>query len=102
MLPENLKLVCMFENRRKKSIRKNVIIMRDVSVFKFYEGTLTLRSMSNGFFGERMLRSLMFLCRLFVDILTNDTLAQWYSTFFVRVPPDIISLQLCTPTVVGV
>jgi hypothetical protein len=22
-------------------------------------------------------------------------LEQWYSTFFVRVPPDIISLQLC-------
>jgi hypothetical protein len=22
---------------------------------------------------------------------------QWHSTFFVRVPPDIISLQLCTP-----
>jgi hypothetical protein len=29
-------------------------------------------------------------------------LDQWYSTFFVRVPPDIISLQLCTPKVVGV
>jgi hypothetical protein len=29
------------------------------------------------------------------------TLYQWYSTFFVRVPPDIISLQLCTPKVVG-
>jgi hypothetical protein len=27
---------------------------------------------------------------------------QWYSTFFVRVPPDIISLRLCTPKVVGV
>jgi acyl-ACP thioesterase len=27
---------------------------------------------------------------------------QWYSTFFVRVPPDIIYLQLCTPKVVGV
>jgi hypothetical protein len=26
---------------------------------------------------------------------------QWYSTFFVCVPPDIISLQLCSPTVVG-
>jgi hypothetical protein len=25
----------------------------------------------------------------------------WYSNFFVRVPPDIISLQLCTPEVVG-
>jgi hypothetical protein len=30
-----------------------------------------------------------------------NTLDQWYSTFFVRVPPDIISLQLCTPKVVG-
>jgi hypothetical protein len=30
-----------------------------------------------------------------------DTIGQWYSTFFVRVPPDIISLQLCTPKVVG-
>jgi hypothetical protein len=30
-----------------------------------------------------------------------NTLSQWYSTFFVRVPPDIISLQLCTPKVVG-
>jgi hypothetical protein len=29
-------------------------------------------------------------------------LYQWYSTFFVRVPPDIIFLQLCTPKVVGV
>jgi hypothetical protein len=29
-------------------------------------------------------------------------LEQWYSTFFVRVPPDIISLQLCTPKIVGV
>jgi hypothetical protein len=28
--------------------------------------------------------------------------SQWYSTFFVRVPPDIIYLQLCTPKVVGV
>jgi hypothetical protein len=29
-------------------------------------------------------------------------LEQRYSTFFVWVPPDIISLQLCTPKVVGV
>jgi hypothetical protein len=31
--------------------------------------------------------------------LGNDRflLDQWYSTVFVRVPPDIISLQLCTP-----
>jgi hypothetical protein len=27
---------------------------------------------------------------------------QWYSTFFVRVPPDITFLQPCTPKVVGV
>jgi hypothetical protein len=27
-------------------------------------------------------------------------LRQWYSTFFVRIPPDKISLQLCTPKVV--
>jgi hypothetical protein len=32
----------------------------------------------------------------------SGTLEQWYSTFFVHVPPDIISLQLCTPKVVGV
>jgi hypothetical protein len=35
---------------------------------------------------------------LFVNF---NCLKQWYSTFFVRVPPDIISLQLCTPKVVG-
>jgi hypothetical protein len=29
-------------------------------------------------------------------------LEQWYSTFFVRVPPDIISFERCTPKVVGV
>jgi hypothetical protein len=28
-------------------------------------------------------------------------LEQRYSTFFVRVPPDIISLQLCNPKVIG-
>jgi hypothetical protein len=33
--------------------------------------------------------------------LVGDTLGQWYSTFFVRVPPGIISLQLCTPKDVG-
>jgi hypothetical protein len=30
------------------------------------------------------------------------SLEQWYSTFFVRVPPDVVSLQLCTPKVVWV
>jgi hypothetical protein len=33
--------------------------------------------------------------------IPTSTLGQWYSTFFVRVPPDIISLQLFTPKVVG-
>jgi hypothetical protein len=31
-----------------------------------------------------------------------DELEQWYSNFFVRVPPDVISFQLCTPKVVSV
>jgi hypothetical protein len=30
-----------------------------------------------------------------------DGLDQWYSAFLVRVPPDVISLQLCIPKVVG-
>jgi hypothetical protein len=30
-----------------------------------------------------------------------DPLVQRYSTFFVRVPPEIMFLQLCTPEVVG-
>jgi hypothetical protein len=33
--------------------------------------------------------------------LSPDDIYQWYSTFFVCIPPDIISLQLCTPKVVG-
>jgi hypothetical protein len=32
----------------------------------------------------------------------SEALDQWYSTFFVRVPPDIIFLQLCTPKAIGV
>jgi hypothetical protein len=28
-------------------------------------------------------------------------LVQWYSTFFVCIPPNIISLLFCTPKVVG-
>jgi hypothetical protein len=36
------------------------------------------------------------------EIYTFHSLEQWYSTFFVRVPPDIIFLQLCIPKVVGV
>jgi hypothetical protein len=31
-----------------------------------------------------------------------DSLVQRYSTFFVHVPPDTISLQPCTPKLVGV
>jgi hypothetical protein len=51
-------------------------------------------------------------CSCFREILSHMSLVyiaelrgglvQWYSTFFLRVPPDIISLQLCTPKVVGV
>jgi hypothetical protein len=33
--------------------------------------------------------------------IRRHVLSQWHSTFFVRVPPHIISLQLCTPKVVG-
>jgi hypothetical protein len=32
----------------------------------------------------------------------NGLLDKWYSPFFVRVTPDVISLQLCTLKVVGV
>jgi hypothetical protein len=31
-----------------------------------------------------------------------SVLDQWYSTYFVRVPPDVISLQLCTPKIIFV
>jgi hypothetical protein len=34
-------------------------------------------------------------------LVSRHPLPQWYSTFFVHVPPDIISLQLRTPKVVG-
>jgi hypothetical protein len=41
-----------------------------------------------------------------MELLMNNTervgLEQWYSTFLVCVPPDMISLQLFTPKVVGV
>jgi hypothetical protein len=47
-------------------------------------------------------RCLQSVCRYVTLFPTNSSpLAQWYSTFFVRVPPDIISLQHCTPKVVG-
>jgi hypothetical protein len=41
-------------------------------------------------------------CLIWLHRLLMYVLNQWYSTFFVRVSPDIISLQLCTPKVVGV
>jgi hypothetical protein len=31
----------------------------------------------------------------------EGTIEQWHSTFFVRLPPDVICLQLCTPKVIG-
>jgi hypothetical protein len=39
--------------------------------------------------------------RITLTLKTVFCLEQWYSTFFVRVPPDIIYLQFCTPKVVG-
>jgi hypothetical protein len=36
-----------------------------------------------------------------LEFVRPHGIKQWYSTFFVRVLPDIISLQLCTPKVVG-
>jgi hypothetical protein len=41
------------------------------------------------------------LVRMVLQVAVKDRIDQWYSTFFVRVPPHIISLQLCTPKVVG-
>jgi hypothetical protein len=40
-------------------------------------------------------------CKLLNFVVHDSGLEQWYSTFFVRVPPHIISLQPCTPKVVG-
>jgi hypothetical protein len=34
--------------------------------------------------------------------VTPRGLVKWYSTFFVRLPPGVISLQFCIPKVVGV
>jgi hypothetical protein len=39
---------------------------------------------------------------MYAPSLMNNLLEQWYSTFIVRVPQDVIYLQLCTPKVVGV
>jgi hypothetical protein len=39
---------------------------------------------------------------LMSEAVWEHRLEQWYSTFSVRVPPDINYLQLCTPKVVGV
>jgi hypothetical protein len=49
------------------------------------------KSLSNHGYAVKMSSHASHLCRL----------TQWYSTFFVRVPPDTIYLQLCTPKVVG-
>jgi hypothetical protein len=49
-------------------------------------------------------RNMVHLYQFFYDDLFegNSGIDQRYSTFYVRVPPDTISLQLCTPNVVGV
>jgi hypothetical protein len=44
----------------------------------------------------------LFMAVIHPPVIEIRALDQWYSTFFVRVPPDIISLQLYTPKVVGV
>ena len=36
-----------------------------------------------------------------LQVPQNRRVEQWYSIFFVRVPPDVFSLQLCTPKFVG-
>jgi hypothetical protein len=38
---------------------------------------------------------ILIICNQFYNTVSG--LDQWYSTYFVRVPPDVISLQLCTP-----
>jgi hypothetical protein len=42
------------------------------------------------------------IIRHITGVSGSGHLMQWYSTSFIRVPPNIISLQLCTPKVVGV
>jgi hypothetical protein len=37
----------------------------------------------------------------FVTGMQLDASEQWYSAIFVRVPPDIMYFELCTPKVVG-
>jgi hypothetical protein len=37
-----------------------------------------------------------------LGISTKRLCGQWYSTLFVRMSPDVISLQLCTPKFVGI
>jgi hypothetical protein len=34
--------------------------------------------------------------------VVDSILEQWYSTFFVCIPPDVLPIQLCTPKVVDV
>jgi hypothetical protein len=61
---------------------------------------------AKSFKGDKtMANTFIFLINIIITPVCGNeliySLQQWYSTFFVRVPPDIISLQLCTPKVVG-
>jgi hypothetical protein len=61
------------------------------------------RKMSGNYFGGNITISFLILSESSINLsLDNNSLAQWNSTFFVRVPPEVISLQLCTPQFVGV
>jgi hypothetical protein len=53
-------------------------------------------------FSETLSTDLNLRTGIYVLNEASSSLDQWYSTVFVRVPPDIISLQLCTPKVVSV
>jgi hypothetical protein len=65
-----------------------------------WEGPQILHGYGNtGLFKE--VREWLFTFRRTVPIMDKVCPGQRYSTFFVRVPPDTISLQLCTPKVVG-
>jgi hypothetical protein len=36
------------------------------------------------------------------SVVSRYSIDPWFSTFIVRVPPDVISLQLCTPKLIGI
>jgi hypothetical protein len=42
------------------------------------------------------------ICLMHNTASNSSVLDQCYSTFFVRISPDVISLQLCTPKAVRV